>query len=453
MSQLKLLNFYKLLSYIATKLVGAFIPLIVIEATGKLYIGALSLILMFVVRMSFNFLFRNVYQKYPQVILLLRIVTVLAYSVSIILIESSLWVGVVGCIFFYGLDDSFRAIPSETLFNYASQEKTEGKSPLGFSRLMEQLGGLVALVVGGVMLDIDKTLITIISIVIYSISVVPLFIYFIKSRHQKTFNKDAVSNAQLKYEKNPELSKNAKEFSKKVLWSYAITYFIFCFQDVLGNALNIHIFLKSGGSFGAAGYLNAVYNGLYGVGCYIFSAIDSKKETTPLIVMSCLGCAGSVLSIILINNIVCWYIAMAIAGTLYGFICTFMLARMLPKCRIMGESNNALFYRENVSNASVIICMLLGFGSMIPVLIGVVATMIISAVNIPYNEEKTRKVLIKYLRNHERVMSTGNNNSKRKEIYDQNPIIDLSGTDKVSETSKKSVRKSTRKKENNNERN
>ena len=405
MQQLRLLNFYKIISNIATKLVGAFIPLIVIDATGSVALGAVSLIVIYAIRMLFNYILKTFYEKYPQLALLLRVFSVVLYSICVILIDKFLWVGVVGAVVFYGLDVSLKSLPSEILFNYASQEQSEGKSPLGFSRLMEQLGVLVALVIGGVMLDVDKTLITIISIIIYLISVVPLVIYFIKSRGQKTFNKDAVSNARIKYDKNPELRNNADKISKKILWAYAVTYFIFCIQDILGNAFNIHIFLETA-SFGSAGYVNAVYNAFYGIGCYIFSYIDNKKETTPLIVFSCLASAMLVLSLFLFPNFVWWYVAMAVAGVLYGFICTYPLSRLLPKCRIMGVSNNALFFRENASNLSVIFAITFGvFGSMIPVFIVNAVAMLVSSVTMPLNEERTRKMLINYLQNHEKAMT------------------------------------------------
>ena len=111
---------------------------------------------------------------------------------------------------------------------------------------------------------------------------------------------------------------------------------------------------------------------------------------------------------------------MALAGILYGFICTYVLARLLPKCRIMGVSNDALFFRENASNSSVIFAIMFGmFGSMVPVLICNVVAMIMSSAVIPLNEEKTRKYLIKYLQNHEKAMSldNGKNKTTNKEIY------------------------------------
>jgi len=418
----------------------------VLQATGSVALAALLYCAMFLIRILCSCVLKKQYEKYPQIILMIRVVTVVLYSFSIILIDANLWLGVIGATVFYGIDMSLKTVPREILFNYASAEESSGeKSSLGFSRLMEQFGILLALVVGGVMLDVNKTLIIIISVVIYIIAVVPLVMYYIKGRKQKTFNRDSVSNAQLKYEKNPELSKNANKISKKIVWAYAIVYFIYCFQDVLGNAFNIHMFLHTS-SFGAAGYLNAVYNALFGIGCYVFSILDSKKETTSLISISCIGCALSVLGLVLFENVVLWYVFMSIAGLLYGFICTFMLQRLLPKCRIMGVSNSALFFRENASNISVMSAMILGCtGGMIPVLISVVVTMVVSSGLIPLNEERTRKDLINYLQNHERAMSIQKSGDVlvKQDAFEQNPIIDATGIKPV----EKKVRKTTKKKE------
>ena len=129
---------------------------------------------------------------------------------------------------------------------------------------------------------------------------------------------------------------------------------------------------------------------------------------------------------------------MAAAGVFYGFICTYMLGRLLPKCRIMGVSNNALFFRENSADLSCVVAMTMGCltGTMLPVLLSIVVTMFISSGLIPLNEEKTRKKLISYLQNHEKTMTQNCNEN----IINQNPIIDATG-----EPEKKS-RKTTSKK-------
>jgi len=105
--------------------------------------------------------------------------------------------------------------------------------------------------------------------------------------------------------------------------------------------------------------------------------------------------------------------------------------------------------RENSSNMSVIMCIMLGMtGSMVPVLIAIVIAQTVATVIIPLNEERTRKLLISYLQNHERAMSVNykNNNKSRKEIYDQNPIIDLTDKDDKKKTRSSAKPKTTTKK-------
>lgn len=439
MQQLRLLNFHKILANISTNLVGAFIPLIVLQATNNVGFAVLAYIMMYVVRFIFNYILKKYYEKYPQIILLLRIIPMVCYSIFIILIDTNLWVGIFGAVFFYGVNNSFKCLPNEIVYNYASSEKSEGKSPLGFSRLLEQVGVLVALIVGGVMLDFNKTLIVVISVVIYLISVIPLVIYYIRSHNEKTFNKDSISNAQMLYNKKPELKNNATKISKKILLMYALTYFVFCMQDCFGSIFNIHIFLKTN-SFGSAGYVNAIYNFVYGIGCYLFSYFDSKKDTTLLVALSCIGNVGVIASLILINYLIWWHIAVVFLGLFYGFICTYVLGRLLPKSRIMGVSNEALFYRENASNLSVIFVVLFGlFGGaapMLPVLWVVAGSQLVASALIPFNEEYTRKKLILYLQNHEKAMTPQEQKSKVPEIYEKPNDIVVVNVEKYKKTSK-----------------
>ena len=139
---------------------------------------------------------------------------------------------------------------------------------------------------------------------------------------------------------------------------------------------------------------------------------------------------------------------MGCAGLLYGFICTYALARLLPKCRIMGVSNDALFFRENSSNISVIFVILFGvFGSMVPVLICNAIAMLCSAILMPTNEELTRKYLIKYLQNHEKAMSL---NKPKNAVFQENTqsddiiVVNVEKYKKNNSSVKRSVKKTNK---------
>lgn len=411
-NQMFLLNFYKLLSNVATKLVGAFIPIIILQATGSVALACVSVLVQFFVRMICSAIFKKLYEKYPQIILLVRLVPVVLYVLCVFLMDKNLWLGVVGVVVFYAISESFKTMPIEILYNYASSQEDGGNS-LGISRLLEQAGVLVALVAGGIMLDVNRNLILLISIGLYLISVVPLVIYFVRSKNQTGFNADSVSNAAITFSKNSNYSKELEKIKKQILLGYGVTYFVYCFMDVIGNAFVIHLYLTFP-SFGMAGYISALYNATFGVGCYLFGLVDSKKDSVPLVIASCLICMCGVVGMIFIKNVVLLFIITGVTGLFYGNICTFCLGRLLQKTRIMGISNEALFVREIVCSLSVCVPMALGaVGSMVPVLVLVAFAVGLSGYIIPTNEEKSRRLLIKFLQNHENAMSVVKNESSK----------------------------------------
>ena len=79
---------------------------------------------------------------------------------------------------------------------------------------------------------------------------------------------------------------------------------------------------------------------------------------------------------------------------------------MMIKSRILGISNNALMARENACVASYMTIWVLGLATavicpLIPIFIGIGASMAGSAYAIPKNEERTRKKLVDFLQDNE----------------------------------------------------
>ena len=235
MDQLKLLNFHKMIANFANNLVGAFVPLIIYQSTGNLIYTIIYLVAQNCLRLIFELLFKNLFGKYPQLFLLLRIIPIALYNVFIFVMDINLIVGVIGVAIFLSLDYAFNVLPKEIIFNYSSLSQKSDKS-IGVTRLFEQIGVIVALVVGGFLLDINKTLVLIIALVIYAISVIPLISFYVKSKNQKTFNKDATSNAINTLSKNEEYYKKSKKLTFKMLLSYGIVYFSTAFFDMTSTA-------------------------------------------------------------------------------------------------------------------------------------------------------------------------------------------------------------------------
>ena len=416
MNQLKLLNFHKMIANFANNLVGAFVPLLIYQATKSLPLAFVYLVSLSALRIIFAYAFKKAYNKYPQVLLLLRVIPIVLYNLFIFVmdIEGFLAIGVIGVCIFHALDSAVNNLSKEIIFNYSSLTQKSDKS-IGVTRLFEQIGIIVALVVGGYLLDINKTIVLISSISIYLISVIPLVLYYIKSKHEKTFNKDATSNAVSTLKNDGIHNEECKKITKKLLFTYGLIYFSFAFLDLMQTSFSLLVFIKNG-EFATAGIINAVYNCFYAIGFYVAGMINEKKDTTKLVSLFCvvIGICVILLPFIDINNafvLVC--LIYGIIGFVYPFISLFVLDRMLIKCRIMGVSNKGLFSREVGCLIAYVIGYSFGFIGLLAIFIVMSVTMIASSAVIPIGEEQTRKNLVNFLQNNEIVNSPINRKIKK----------------------------------------
>lgn len=402
MDQLKLLNFHKMIANFANNLVGAFVPLIIYQSTNSLMLAILYLVANNILRYTFAFSFKKLYGRYPQLFLLLRIIPIALYNIFIFVLDYNLIIGVIGVCTFVALDYSLNNLPKEIIFNYSSLTQKSDKT-IGITRLFEQTGTIVALIVGGLLLDLNKTLVLILSLTIYTISVIPLVIYYVRCRKQKTFNKDATSNALTTLNRDKKIKQSSKVLTKKLLLTYGIVYFSFAFVDLLQTTYSLYVFIGQG-EFATAGILNAVFNCLYAIGFYVASSVNEKKDTTKLVSLICILIGICVISMPFINInhyfiIVC--LIYGIIGFTYPFISLFVLDRMLIKSRIMGVSNLALFTRETSCIFAYVIGYSFGFLGLIGIFIAITVTTASAGFIIPNGEEKTRKNLVDYLQNNE----------------------------------------------------
>ena len=402
MNQLKLLNFHKMLANFANNLVGAFVPLIIYQATSSLTYAMIYLVCNNLLRLGCTYLFKNLYGKYPQLFLLLRIIPITLYNICIFLIDYHLILSIIGICVFRSFDYALNNLSKEIILNYSSLTGNADKS-LGTTRVFEQIGVIVSLIIGGYLLDFNKIIVLILSLSIYAISTVPLIIFYIKSRKQKTFNKDATSNAITTLRKNDKYKKISKKLTTKILFTYGIIYFSFALVDLLQTCYGLHIFIKQG-EFATAGILNAIFNCFYAIGFYVASIINEKKDITKLVSVISIIIGVSILLLYFVDIstlflVVC--LLYGIIGFTYPFISLFVLERMLLKTRIMACSNKALFTRETSCVMAYIVGYSLGFMGLLAIFIGTTVTMIASAIIIPQGEEKTRKNLVDFLQNNE----------------------------------------------------
>ena len=438
--QLKLLNFHKMLANFANNLVGAFMILIVYQYTGQLWAAMIYGIAAHVVRLIFEISLQKAYSKYPQLMLLIRVIPIVTYNVLVILLELQFNVVfcIVGICIFQALDYALNNISKEVIFNYSSLNKS-GAGSLGMTRVFEQIGIIVALVLGGALLDFNKIIVVTISIAIYLISVIPLVGYYIKSRKNKSFNKDAISNAVTVLDKKQNASTSSKALSKHLLLTYGIVYFGFAFLDLLTGTFNLSVYISQG-SFTTAGILSAIFNVVYMVGSYVAGKYNEEKDLTLFVSICCIIIGLSVIALPFLSDkldslffVVC--IIYFIIGALYPFISIFVLERMLSKTRIVGCSNSALICREYGCVVAYSTGYAMGFISLSAIFITITISMMISAFLIPTCEEITRKNLVDYLQNNEVTQRKKRKHNEKPKTTTDKKVENV--TDESSSTPKK----------------
>lgn len=404
MDQLKLLNIHKMLANFANNLIGAFVSLIIYQATNSLPLAITYLMAVDSLKMVFTIAFKKIYYKYPQLFLLIRIIPITLYNLFILVLDSNLVIGTIGVCIFFALDQSFNNLPKELILNYSSlSEQNNSDKSLGVTRIFEQAGKIIALIVGGYLLDFNQTLVLILSLSIYTISVIPLLMYYIKCRKQKSFNKDATSNAIDTLSKAETTKTETQKLTGRILITYFLVYFSFACMDIIQNVFNLYVFIKNG-EFAMAGILNAIFYTFYVIGCYLAGLVNEKKDTTVLvsIISVVLGIAVILLPLTDVNKT---FIAICLIYGVMGiglpFMSLFVLERMLTKTRIMGCSNEALFMREAGCHTAYVLGYAFGFIGLPAVFIASGISMFCASAVIPIGEESTRKDLVDFLQKNE----------------------------------------------------
>ena len=273
---------------------------------------------------------------------------------------------------------------------------------MGITRAISKIGAILAVLVGGFLLDINQTVVIIISLVLYFVSVIPLVMFYIKSKQDRTFNKDAVSNAKLKLEKDEKANDKGTKVIKRLLISYFIMYLVTCSIDCIPNYFKFHVFLNNNGMYSLIGIYSALYNCASTLSNYFFAKLNDRKETMPLVIVSAFIVGGIVIGLPFVYNPYLLGVMYVSIGFFAQFIFIFMLQRMLIKSRIMGCSNDALYYRDQGSTTCYIFSYALGMmGVLLPafIIIGVITAC--GGLIERANEERTRKMMVDFLQQNE----------------------------------------------------
>ncbi|MDR0850736.1 MAG: MFS transporter [Christensenellaceae bacterium] len=400
MQQIKLLNFHKSIASFATGIIGTFIPLLIYQKTGSILFAFLFFASYLLLGVLFDTIFKKLYQKYPQIFLVLRIFPILIYVLSILLFDYNIMLGAVIVCIFQALSVSFQDLPKENIFNYSSGGQNTGKS-LGWTRFLEQCGQVSAIVAGGLLLDYLNTyVVIIISVIVYLISAIPLLIYYFKERNNPTFNKESVSNAIETFKDIRIKNVQYRRVTRQMFLGYGTVYTLFCALDALMPMLMIYMFVNGAGSFAYAGYMQALWYLTFSGGQIFVSKIDAKKDTTKLAVGAALTMAALVCALpFAISHPWLILILVTIAGLCYGPISYHSMVRLLERSRIMGCSGHIIYGRRLGISIGPAIPSLVACAFLMPGFFVISGMVIAFAIFMPINDEAMRKNMVDYLQN------------------------------------------------------
>jgi hypothetical protein len=403
----KLLNFNRFMANFSTKLVGGFVPIIVYKyATNyKLQLALLTLIIQYLCSFVFAFIFKNLLIKKPQLFLFLRIIPICIYEILLLFVSvNPLWC-VVGIGLAFSLSYTFKYIPNEVLFSYVeANKKSGGGKNLALSKFIDQVAIIIGLLIGGFVLDnLDMRVLITISLCLYFIGAFPLLINYFKHRKDKNYNQEYSTYAHIALKEKSNCTVYANSVSKKIRVIYCIYYFLQESLNAMYVLLPLLLYVLTG-KFTYSAIASAIFDGLFGLGCYLTGKLESKRDIT--IMSATAGTLVGVMGILLIfirdNTIGLCYLLIAIMAICYSMAYFFMYDRMIMKSKIVGRNVTCVVNKINMFYLST--GFIVSFGLFLPITacfcVGGVMS-ILSGITLPFVEEKTRRILVDHLEDNE----------------------------------------------------
>lgn len=398
--QFKLYNFHKFVGDFANSLVGTFVPLLIYKATGILRLSLLFLVGQGLCRVASNHLFKKLFNNYPQLTLLIRMIPLLIYNVMLLFIDEFLIGSIIIIAIAYGVNQSLKNNASAIILNYSSRKRSSKN--IATNRTVEHISCLIAAVTGGLFMDWNPTLLIIFSMGLYLISVIPLIIFAIINRNKRGFNKDFTSNVAVVYDKTPELKVKRKKLVKTFVLQYFMFYAIFCVIDYFTSMFSLHLFI-SAPTFTQAGYITAVFQLANVVSVLSVQAISKRLDIKVANLICGIVCAIPLGLIPFVRNHLLIYILVFVFGYTYAICSYYMVDSLMTKCKIISANNKALIARQDGimvgQSTSVIIGII--FNSVIPVFFAMVIALVIYAIYTYIVEERLRRQLVDYIENNE----------------------------------------------------
>ena len=158
------------------------------------------------------------------------------------------------------------------------------------------------------------------------------------------------------------------------------------------------------GKFTYSAVAGAIFDGFYGLGCYLTAKLESRRDITIMSATAgiVVGICGILMIFMRSNTIVLFYLLVLIMALSYAMIYFFMYNRMLMKSKIIGRNITCVTNKIYMFFLST--CFVVSFGFFLPIqacfCIGG-GLSIAGGISAPFVEEKTRKMLVDHLEDNE----------------------------------------------------
>lgn len=400
-----LVNFNRFMSNFSTKLVGGFVPVIVYNyvETNKMQMALLTLAIQYLLSYILDLILEKQLIKKPQLFTFLRIIPIIIYEILLLFVGQYPLACVFGIGIAFSCSYTFKHIPKEALFAYvnAPRERGTGKH-LAKTKLMGQMALIVGTILGGVALDyLDMTILVVISIALYFVGAIPLIIYNLVHRKDENRNQEYSTQEHIALKTQSRDTAKSNIVSKRIVKEYCWFYFLQESYNALYILLPLLMFTITG-TFTTAAIASAIFDGVYGVGCYLFEKLDAKRDLTNM--SMCFGVILGIggISLIFIKNLVLFYIVVGIMAMCYSLVFFFSYHRMLMKSKIVGRNIHCIINKINMYFVSTTV--IVSFGIIFPIWSCFVVGGVMSAaggIAIPYVEEKTRRILVDHIEDNE----------------------------------------------------
>lgn len=395
--QFRLFAYYRILSNFATSLVGVFVPLIIYQATGKLYLAILYWMVERLTRMLTDYLLRHFAKKKPQIAMLMRLLPLTVCYILIIYLnaQNAIILGIfleIGL----GISNGLKTIPQDILFNYLDSKKS---IPTGLMRSIDRIGTVLAILLGGIMLEmLSQVWVAVLALTLYVLATLPLYLYYIRNRRNKLFNTEYTSDAVLYYEGKEESSLYYQKTKKSVLLGYSFLHFFISTMDQTITILNLYLF-TSHQSYLSAGIYSALYEMCYGITSYLVGFYVKSHNPSPMITAGCILSGVLCTFLPYTKNIYLLGAYCALLGVCMAAISSIEFRQQLEKTRIIGCSNHIIYNREYsglTGQSFVTVFAMFGLG-VLPCFFVMSICGITAGIYYNLNEENCRKKIVDFI--------------------------------------------------------